>query len=725
MPSFNTNTNTFGGTNNNTSTTRTMADDILRQLGLTVRYGIEGPAELAGIASDPITETYNLATGSQVPRLGSAVSQLLDRVGLPRPETTTEEIVGVGSKVGAGAGAGGVLGRGVKALARGGTRLLSLDDAKMYPQFAKFITDKPIAQGVGGVGAETALQTASGLGVTNPAALTSIALLGGTVAPPSAATFKRAGGAVREGVGQFKDPRVGIPLNPKETLLGKLALPIPIPSILRATGILPSLRSSAESAVGDFLMQRSTSPTRTIEALKEPIETVTQNPDIRPSGIPVGTATQTTGALAVGRADDIGLGSLEGMVKSMFDEVALNAFERNKVYAQQLDFIREGWLPSGGKTAGQAQVNQNLKSMFKESAKPFFNDILENKKYLDEVGLDDDTVFLRLQNTIDKLSKERGTSYDPEVQASLNKVRKTIRADKYKKAEMSGEAEAPELSQIIQDISDPENLYSIRKTIQDMIEGKLKKEDGMTKYRALALRPIINEIDSIFMETEEVISALYQAQGRKRLPSINPKTNKPYTSNEPEYNTQWNNYRKEYSKNKILEKRFNLVDELLSKGSQMTAGADDYRVISMPFVNSWKKGIKKNSDILSEGQFKTLDNIADDIILANQVNLPFTKTGGSDTFKNISIASVLSRFAGGNMPPEIKGTSSHKLLDALFVDNNEQVKQVLLQAWLDPTFASKLMQKATDRNLQSIGKALLDNATGGAVGGLKATNKEP
>ena len=348
MPSFNTNTNTFGGTNNNTSTTRTMADDILRQLGLTVRYGIEGPAELAGIASDPITETYNLATGSQVPRLGSAVSQLLDRVGLPRPETTTEEIVGVGSKVGAGAGAGGVLGRGVKALARGGTRLLSLDDAKMFPQFAKFITDKPIAQGVGGVGAETALQTASGLGVTNPAALTSIALLGGTVAPPSAETFKRAGGAVREGVGQFKDPRVGIPLNPKETLLGKLALPIPIPSILRATGILPSLRSSAESAVGDFLMQRSTSPTRTIEALKEPIETVTQNPDIRPSGIPVGTATQTTGALAVGRADDIGLGSLEGMVKSMFDEVALNAFERNKVYAQQLDFIREGWLPSGG-----------------------------------------------------------------------------------------------------------------------------------------------------------------------------------------------------------------------------------------------------------------------------------------------------------------------------------------------------------------------------------------
>ena len=80
MPSFNTNTNTFGGTNNNTSTTRTMADDILRQLGLTVRYGIEGPAELAGIASDPITETYNLATGSQVQRLGSAVSQLLDRV---------------------------------------------------------------------------------------------------------------------------------------------------------------------------------------------------------------------------------------------------------------------------------------------------------------------------------------------------------------------------------------------------------------------------------------------------------------------------------------------------------------------------------------------------------------------------------------------------------------------------------------------------------------------
>ena len=99
MPALNITTN-LTETDNQPPVTRTTADEIRRQLGLTARYAFEGPAEVLGIVSDPLTETYNLATDSQIPRLGSAVSSLLDKAGLPKPETTLEKIVGVGAKVG-------------------------------------------------------------------------------------------------------------------------------------------------------------------------------------------------------------------------------------------------------------------------------------------------------------------------------------------------------------------------------------------------------------------------------------------------------------------------------------------------------------------------------------------------------------------------------------------------------------------------------------------------
>jgi hypothetical protein len=709
MPSFNTNTNTFGGTNNNTPTTKTAADEIKRQLGLTARYAFEGPAELLGIVSDPLTETYNFATGSQIPRLGSAVSQLLDRAGLPRPETTLEKIVGVGAKVGTGAGGGGALVKGTQALGRGATRLLSVDDAKQSPNFLNFLSEKPIAQGVGGLGSETAVQGAMGLGIQNPAALLGLGLLGGTVTPPSADTVKRAGGALTETVGQLKNPKISSPIN-----IGsyKPSISLPIPSILRGIGVAPNLRSSAEKAVGDFFVSRSTSPGRTTQTLKDPIETFTMNPDIQPPGKPVPYATQSTGAIAMSQADDLGFAQIDSYIKSMFNDDALNAFERNRIYDQQIQFLLDGWLPKGGKTSGQAQVNRNLMNMFPESAKPFFNELKENKTLLNNNGFNDAGVFLRLKTVIEDAAQKEGNLFDPETQTALNRVKKIIKVGEYEKASNFDS---------VKGISDPENLYAIRKTIQDMIEGKIKKDDGMSRYKAMQLRPIINEIDDIFMQQESVLTNM----GRDRLPAINPKTNKAYETTDPEYNSRWMNYLQEYSKNKTLEAQFDLIESLANKGSSITVGADGSRQIGLPFHRAWEKKVKEHRGILSEGQAQTLQNIADDIEMAKQTELPFIKTGGSDTFKNLSIASVLSRFAGGNMPPEIKRTGSHKLLDALFIDNDEQVKQVLLQAWLDPTFAAKLMQDATDRNIASLGKSLLENAQGGFVGGAKTTSNAP
>jgi hypothetical protein len=705
-------------TDNQTPVTRGTADDIRRQLGLTTRYAFEGPAEVVGmLGPDFLSGLYNVATDSQVPTVGSAVSQLLDRAGLPRPETTLEKVVGAGSKVGSGAGGGGVALKGLQALGRGATRLLSVDDAKQTPNFLNFLSEKPIAQGVGGFGGEAAVQGAMGLGVQNPAALLGLGVLGGSVTPPSAETVRRAGGALREGVGQLKDPKIGLPVG-----IGKFNpnISVPVPSILRGIGVAPSRRSSAEKAVGDFFMSRSTNPARTIGALKNPIETFTMDPPLKVPNEPTGSAQQTTGALAVSEADDIGLGSISSMVKSMFDDDALNAFERNRIYDQQLQRALDGWLPSGDRTASSRQVKLNLENMFEESGKPLFKDMRMNYRALDEAGLDDEEVFFRLSNLVDNLAQRTGNRFDPETQSSLNKVRKIIGQDRMEDFMDGADLNYDEL---YKDISDPENLYSIRKTIQKMIEGKMKKDDGMSRYKASQLRPIINEIDNIFMDAENVIAELYKREGVDRSRAINPKTLEFYKPTDPEYGSQWKNYLEEYSKNKTLEAQYDVIQGLMKKGTNVTVGADDFNQIGLPFLNAFRDKIDEHKAILSEGQFEVLKGIVDDINIAKQVDLPFAKTGGSDTFKNISIASVLSRFAGGNMPPEVKNTGSHKLLDALFIDNEDQVKQVLIQAWLDPTFASKLMQDATDRNIAAIGQSLLQNAQGGFVGGAKTTEQ--
>jgi len=74
-----------------------------RQLGLTARHGIEGLADVAGIVANPIAATAN-AMGANLPRLQTATSGALDWMGLPKPATPTERVVGDMSRMLSGGG---------------------------------------------------------------------------------------------------------------------------------------------------------------------------------------------------------------------------------------------------------------------------------------------------------------------------------------------------------------------------------------------------------------------------------------------------------------------------------------------------------------------------------------------------------------------------------------------------------------------------------------------
>ncbi len=81
--------------------------DIPRQIGLTARYALEGPAQAAQIFTEPVAGLMR-AAGIKTKPLGEIASGFADTVGLPKPETSQERVVGDATRLLA--GTGGMLG---------------------------------------------------------------------------------------------------------------------------------------------------------------------------------------------------------------------------------------------------------------------------------------------------------------------------------------------------------------------------------------------------------------------------------------------------------------------------------------------------------------------------------------------------------------------------------------------------------------------------------------
>jgi hypothetical protein len=78
-------------------------NDIPRQLGLTARYAIQGPAKGAQLFTEPIRAVTDRVFGGQSQSLGTGATRFADWLGLPSPETPAERTVGSGAEMGFGA----------------------------------------------------------------------------------------------------------------------------------------------------------------------------------------------------------------------------------------------------------------------------------------------------------------------------------------------------------------------------------------------------------------------------------------------------------------------------------------------------------------------------------------------------------------------------------------------------------------------------------------------
>lgn len=79
--------------------------DIPRQVGLTARYAIEGPAQAAQLVTEPVRMGIDALFGTKSAPLGQSAAWLADKIGLPSPRNETERVVGDAARLMSGSAA--------------------------------------------------------------------------------------------------------------------------------------------------------------------------------------------------------------------------------------------------------------------------------------------------------------------------------------------------------------------------------------------------------------------------------------------------------------------------------------------------------------------------------------------------------------------------------------------------------------------------------------------
>ena len=128
-------------------------------------------------------------------------------------------------------------------------------------------------------------------------------------------------------------------------------------------------------------------------------------------------------------------------------------------------------------------------------------------------------------------------------------------------------------------------------------------------------------------------------------------------------------------------------------------------MLSQPkFVNAIRAASKKTD--MSQMQVKILERVGRDLdsgVLNKSGRVP-----GSDTFKNLSTANVIGGIIGKQMFGEVPAAANKVVapLNWLYNGTDDQIRELLVDAMLDPKLAARLMSKASTTNIEPISKEL-------------------
>jgi len=219
----------------------------------------------------------------------------------------------------------------------------------------------------------------------------------------------------------------------------------------------------------------------------------------------------------------------------------------------------------------------------------------------------------------------------------------------------------------------PERLYEVRKDLRDAAQGLLDREGASYSLAKGQLEQVIKSVDNTIEEA---------APGYKA-------------------------YLDKFAKSSRGIERLEAAQEF--RGKVLSTTPDPSRIgdflISQPSFTRAIRAAEKDTK-LSKPQLAALTRVAQDLdsgVLARAVKVP-----GSDTFKNISTANIIGGIIGkqmfGDVPPAMQKVGAP--LNWLYNGTDDAIRELLVDAMLDPRLASRLMTKASMVTVEPLSKEL-------------------
>ena len=244
----------------------------------------------------------------------------------------------------------------------------------------------------------------------------------------------------------------------------------------------------------------------------------------------------------------------------------------------------------------------------------------------------------------------------------------------------------------------PAELYEIRKDLRDAAQGLLDKSasNGPTAGAYRAAKP---QLEAVIRSVDDAIEA--GATGYK-------------------------DYLSKYAASSKGIERLEAAQQFKSKVLSTTpdpSRANDYLISQPKFLNAIRAAEKDTK--LSNTQLAVLKMVAED--LDSGVLPRATKTMGSDTFKNMSTANVIGGLIGkqmfGDVPPALQKVAAP--MNWLYNGTDDAIRELLVNAMLDPKLAANLMKKASVMTVEPLSRELQRKALALGYGATFGLTEKP
>ena len=235
--------------------------------------------------------------------------------------------------------------------------------------------------------------------------------------------------------------------------------------------------------------------------------------------------------------------------------------------------------------------------------------------------------------------------------------------------------------------TDPRRLYEVRKDLRDAAQGRLDREGSAFGLARKELEKVIRSVDDVLEATA------------------------------PGYKEYLNKYATSSRGIESLEAAQAVRSKVLSTTPDPSRVGDF--LISQPAFTRAIRAIKDDPRTpLSKTQVAVLERVGRDLdegVLQRGAKVP-----GSDTFKNLSTANIV----GGVIGKQIVGEGNPALqklaapLNWLYNGTDDKIRELLVDAMLDPKLAADLMKKASVMRVEPLSKALQKKALNMGYGSI-------